>query len=246
MITPATVKVMTKSSQVMLFSGVSPVTFNSIVEQQYLPYITSVVTNDDLHTKQWLQLGAKKALTLPISAVDHEAIRSVKASPISSDMATVASLFADRQQQLVSIIKHLPLGIDYKIWGWLPPQEELSPELKRFYQGEAWGRDVIGIYKASKIGLNLSPTHMQYCGNLRVFEITASGSLLLTNQLNQEWFKANSEAMEFTSVEKVGEIATKILKDPVKLKQISTAGQKRTYKEHTYTERFKKLFKLIG
>lgn len=245
MIKKETIALCKSFGKVSLFSGVSPVVYNSVIEISYLPYIDLVVTNDPLHEKQWQKLGAKKTLTLPISAIDKELVSSVKSSnSFRSDMAFVGSLFDDRQQQLLDITKKIPKELNFKIWGYLP-KGKIIPELKKYYQGSAYGEKLISIYKSAKIGLNLSPTHMNYSGNIRPFEITASGALLLSDKLNLDYFKDKTEAIEFKSFTHLSEIASDLKTNPNKYQKIIKAGKKRTLAAHTYKHRFQKLIKFI-
>ncbi len=245
-ISPKTIKKIAQKSKIILFSGVSPIEFNSTTEIKYLPFTSLVVTNDNKHSSQWKKLGATKVVTLPISAISPKFINSIQPSKqLKSDLVIVATLFQPRQTQLETIIKTLPSNLDLKIWGWIPPKTSLSPTIKPFYHGEAWGQKLIQIYKSTKIGLNLAPSHMKFSGNIRTFEIPASGALLLSDKLNPNWYTHQVNAICFTNLNQVGELSQKLLANPKLLSKIATAGQKHTFKHHTYQRRFQKLLTLL-
>lgn len=200
-----------------------------------------VVTNDDRHLLAWKRLGAKKVINLPISAIDQKDFKARKLKRIFP-VSFVGSLFADRQRQLARLVKAYP---ELKIWGALPPGVELLAELKHCYQGEAWGKKMAKIYQQSLIGLNLAPAHMRQGGNIRTFEIAASGALLLTNQLNLDWFGPGKEAIRFNSVSDCVKKINYYLKYRQRLSVIACAGRNRTFKDHTYSRHFQRLFKLL-
>jgi len=219
----------------IFFCGV-PLVWLSASEQKTGLSADLVVTNDDSHALCWQQFGAKKVINLPISGIDpavfkHQAVKTI---PVSF----VASLFPDRQQQLAQIAKLYP---DLKIWGWLPPKVKLLPSLKAYYQGEAWGAQLRRIYAQSLISLNLSPTHMQQGGNIRTFEIAGSQALLLTDQLNPDWYQEGKEAVVFTSAEDCVQKIHYYLNRPQQRQAIALKGFRRTIKDHTYLVRFSRL-----
>lgn len=219
----------------IFFCGV-PLAWLSASEQQTGLLADLVVTNDDRHALSWQQLGVKKAINLPISGIDPVVFKRTTAKTIP--VSFVGSLFPDRQQQLSQITKLYP---DLKIWGWLPPRVKLLPSLKAHYQGEAWGAQLRRIYAQSLISLNLSPTHMHQGGNIRPFEIAASRALLLTDQLNPDWYRAGKEAVVFTSAENCVQKIHYYLNHPQPRKAIALKGWQRTIKDHTYFARFSRL-----
>jgi len=200
-----------------------------------------VVTNDDGHALAWQKLGAKKTINLPISGVDPIFFKTkplAKTIPVSF----VGSLFADRQLQLAKIVKLYP---DLKIWGWLPPRVKLLPSLKASYQGEAWGAQLRRIYSQSLISLNLSPTHMQQGGNIRAFEIAASQALLLTDQLNPDWYLAGKEAVVFHDPQDCAQKINYYLDHERERQALALSGYRRTIKNHTYFNRFSRLIDIM-
>lgn len=196
-----------------------------------------VVVNDDRHRRLWRSLGAKKVLNLPISGVDPQAFKPKKRQRIFP-VSFVGSLFASRQRQLLKIVKLYP---DLKIWGWLPPQTRLLSGLRPVYQGEAWGQSMVKIYQQSLIGLNLAPTHMRQGGNIRSFEIAAAGALLLSDQLNPDWYVDKQEAIKFNSAADGVKKINYYLKQRSRLSVIARAGRRRTLKDHTYFRHFRRL-----
>lgn len=219
----------------IFFCGV-PLTWLSASEQQTGLSAELVVTNDNRHALSWQQLGVKKAINLPISAIDPAVFKTQTAKTIP--VSFVGSLFSDRQIQLAQIVKLYP---DLKIWGWLPPRVKLLPSLQANYQGEAWGAQLRRIYAQSLISLNLSPSHMHQGGNIRPFEIAGSKALLLTDQLNPDWYQSGQEAIVFTTPKDCVRKIHYYLSHPQQRKAIALKGWQRTIKDHTYFARFSRL-----
>lgn len=201
-----------------------------------------VVTNDARHCRQWQRRGAKDCLCLPISGVDPDEFKEKKL-PRTIPVSFVGSLFRPRQRQLLKIARLYP---DLKIWGWLPPKTRLLSGLKRVYQGEAWGKKTVRIYQQSLIGLNLAPSHMRGGGNIRPFEIATAGALLLTNQLNPDWWLDKKEAVKFDSASDCVKKINYYLAHQTQLKAVARAGRQRARRDHTYPRRFRKLKKYIA
>lgn len=216
------------------FSGV-PFTTLSPTERKIGLTAKVIVTNDPSHNAPW----GKTAITLPISAIDKRYFKPVKKK--SLPLSFVGTLSTDRQKTLISIGQKIT---NLKVWGWLPPGITLDEKLTPFYQGEAWGKKVADIFAKSLISLNLAPDHMTVGGNLRPFEITGSKALLITDQLNPDWF-GKDEAVLFKTPTEAIEKINHYLSHPQSLQRIATAGYLKTIRYHTYKHRFQKLLSLI-
>ncbi|MDZ7587034.1 MAG: glycosyltransferase [Patescibacteria group bacterium] len=219
----------------VFFSGV-PFSTLSQTERKIGQNAKLVITNDSSHNLAWGNL----ATTLPISAVAKKYFKPAKKTSLA--VSFVGTLSSHRQQTLARIGQKIKA---LKVWGWLPPGTKLNLHLKPFYQGEAWGKKVADIFAQSQISLNLGPDHMTKGGNLRSFEITGSQTLLLTDQLNPDWFLAGKEAIKFSSIQEAIRKINYYLSHPKALKAIASAGYLKTIHHHTYKHRFKKLLSLI-
>lgn len=224
----------------VFFTGVAPETL-SAAERKIGQMAELVVTNDPSHILTWKNLGAKKAVCLPISAIDPDYFKPAKVNK-TIPVSFVGTLFLYRQQQLLEIIR---LGSEIKIWGRLEPGVTVFKELKPYYQGEAWGKQVVQIYQKSLIGLNLAPRHLPQAGNLRTFEIPACQALLLSNKLNPHWFVEGREAVLFNGPQDCAKKINYYLTHETGRQQIAVNGYRRTMKEHTYSQRFIKLLYLL-
>jgi FkbM family methyltransferase len=128
-------------------------------------------------------------------------------------------------------------------------QDYLSPEARQFYCGSVFGRDMYEIYSRAKIVLN---RHInisgEYANNLRLYEATGCGALLLTDtkkNLN-ELFAVGREIDAYSSNHHCAELLRYYLDNQVKSAAIAKAGQQRTLTEHSYYNRMAELGDIIG
>lgn len=108
-------------------------------------------------------------------------------------------------------------------------------------------RDALSFYGKSLIGLNAS---LNGDLNLRVFEILASGSLLLTDRLGNdsglsELFKDEDELVTYSGTGELIERARALLATPEKAARIGTTGQKWFSREFNQAVRMRHFERLV-
>lgn len=119
------------------------------------------------------------------------------------------------------------------------------PEFRTFGYGRtnqvpAWGLDMYMVYGCSKIVLNHHhPAAQGYSNNLRMFESTGMGAMLLTEASPNitEYFDPGVECMVYDSPEEAVELIRYFLDHDDERAAIAAAGQARTLRDHTYTQR---------
>lgn len=225
-------------NKVILLHGENPITSATQFELDSLPYIHAVITNDKSHATNWKKLGAKKTYAVPYTGIDPKTHKKLNLKK-NINLLFVGSLFKERQEQLLQIIKFNP-----HIYGFIPKSTNLHPKLKKYYKGEAWGSKVVRLYNQSKIAINFVPTHMKVGGNTRTFRIPACGVLQITNKCPSEWFEDKKEIIIFNNTKDLKIKIKALLNNPKKLRQIANAGYKKSHKEHTYENRFTKILSI--
>jgi Glycosyl transferases group 1 len=143
-------------------------------------------------------------------------------------------------ETLEAVARHIPT---FKWWGYGAETLHRDSPLLPKYQGPAWGLDMYQIFLQSKIVLNRHGEVAEgYANNMRMFEATGCGALLLTET-----------AANLFSLFDPGEVVPYDPDyGPVKLIQsflrgdwdknggaIAKAGQARTLRDHTYAQRMK-------
>ncbi|MDT3676190.1 CgeB family protein [Microcystis wesenbergii] len=83
--------------------------------------------------------------------------------------------------------------------------------------------------------------------NMRLFESTGVGTCLITDWKEnlQDIFELDREVVTYNSVEECIEKVKYLLENPQEIQAIAFAGQKRTLKEHTFTQRAMQLDEII-
>ena len=148
----------------------------------------------------------------------------------------------------VRLLESLCRCLDIKIYGKgvdCLPKNSLIPQ---HYQGEAWGVDMYQILFNSKITVN---HHIgmakSYANNLRLFEATGVGTLLVTDWKKNlhEIFEPGKEVVSYRTPEECVEMIQYYLEHDEEREAIARAGQQRTLKDHTYSKRVQELVDII-
>ena len=85
--------------------------------------------------------------------------------------------------------------------------------------------------------------------NMRLYEATGMGSLLLTDKkdnLKKTFFEEDREIVTYKSKEEALDKYNYLINNPTELANIAKAGQLRTLKEHTYENRIKELIQILN
>ena len=110
-----------------------------------------------------------------------------------------------------------------------------------------YGNKMLKILSNTKILVNSHIEDTKYAGNMRLFEGTGSGCLILTDKkygLNR-LFSINKEIVTYRNTHDLISKIRYFLKNDKKLKQIANNGQKRTLSDHNYKKRILILNKII-
>lgn len=131
----------------------------------------------------------------------------------------------------------------FKWWGYGVATLPENSILRQKYQGQAFGRDMYEILLRSKIVLNRHGEVSEgYTNNMRTYEATGTGALLLTEESKNIWelFSAKELATYLTPQHAVDKIRY-YLEHEEERATIAANGQRRTLKDHTYGKRMKQV-----
>lgn len=108
-----------------------------------------------------------------------------------------------------------------------------------FSKKPIFGKKMLKILNRTKILVNTHIEDTEYAGNMRLFEGTGSGCLLITDVKKDidKLFKPNEEIELFSDKLDLIKKCTYYLKNQDKLKNISKAGLKKTLNFHSYKHR---------
>jgi spore maturation protein CgeB len=154
------------------------------------------------------------------------------------------SVHRSRTELLETLCARFP---QMRIWG--PGVSSLSPTsaIRSCYGGQAWGRDMYEILYRSKIVVNHHGDVAPYANNLRLFEATGTGALLLTDWKENLWemFEPGKEVATYRGPEECIEAVSYYLEHEDARASIAHAGQQRTLRDHSYTQRMEELVELV-
>jgi len=121
-------------------------------------------------------------------------------------------------------------------------------ELGRRYRGQAWGLDMYRLLQRSRMTVNI---HVDVAGglagNIRMFEATGMGTLLLNERAAnlQTMFEPESEVVTYGSTDELAEKIQYYLAHDAERQQIAATGQRRTRKDHTTARRSQELLSIF-
>jgi len=167
---------------------------------------------------------------------------SERSFPVSF-VGQLSSAHNARREWLEDVCQRIPV----QVWGFPNAFRDGSPIASR-YQGAAWGVEMYRILGSSLLTLN---NHIDvagaYAGNLRLFEATGVGTLLVTDWKKNlhEMFATGEEVVAYRSADECAEIVQYYLEHDEKRAAIARAGQQRTLRDHTYYHRAQELVAIL-
>ena len=122
---------------------------------------------------------------------------------------------------------------------------------KGWPNGPLSNEDMIKLYSESRINLGFSGighSKRLMCLKGRDFEVTMSGGLYLcqNNPELESVYKIGDEIMTYSSVQDCFNKIINLLDDPKRAERIRSAGHMRALKDHTYEQRWKSAFDVLG
>jgi len=123
--------------------------------------------------------------------------------------------------------------------------DRLFREFPNFYYGQALFEDCAEIYRKSRIVFNTAATDD---ANMRLFEATATGSFLLTEDIPSigKLFDVGKHLVTYKDMDDAVEKARYYLEHEDEREAIAEAGMIHTLKNHTFEHRINEMFKEIG
>ncbi|HEV2722502.1 MAG TPA: glycosyltransferase [Thermoanaerobaculia bacterium] len=163
----------------------------------------------------------------------------------SSVPVSFVGSFSPIHQTRTALLEYLAETVDLQVWG--NPAEPIprrSP-LHGRYHGPAFGIDMYRVLRASAATVNFHIVEVSgpYAANMRLFEATGSGTLLVTDWKENlhELFEPERDVVTFRSKEECREKIEHFLARKEERDAVAAAGQARTLRDHTYAVRMAQL-----
>lgn len=148
----------------------------------------------------------------------------------------------------IPLLEYLAEKSDMRVFGYGANSLPASSPLRQRHGGEVWGMDMYRALARSRITLN---RHINVAesnaNNMRLYEATGVGTMLLTDRKDNlhELFDIGREVVAYSSKEEAAELVRYYLDHPKEAEQIAMAGQARTLREHTYSQRMQELVPIL-
>jgi spore maturation protein CgeB len=175
-------------------------------------------------------------------------VRDAIGSPVRDIALSFVGNLSSVHHRRVALLEHVAERLPLKIWGSglerLPP----SSVLHKCFQGEAWGRKMLEILARSQITLNNHEAVAgNYANNLRLYEATGMGALLLTDWKSDldDILASGEELVAYESPMDCVSVVEKLLADGGERTRIAAAGQRRTMNTHNYLRRTGELLQIF-
>jgi len=117
------------------------------------------------------------------------------------------------------------------------------------YFGPLYGIDMYKEMAKSKITIDVQgEIHRNYAGNMRLFEATGMGLVLLVEDKSNitEIFEPDKEIVVFKSFDQAVEKIEWLINNEEERKKIANAAQKKVFEKHTYINRVDLLIEKIN
>lgn len=164
------------------------------------------------------------------------------------DAVFVGALNRFRRWRSNRILERAARRTPVLFWGYGARQWSPRSPVRRNYRGQAWGLDMFRVLRAARISLNRhGDVSERYANNMRLYEATGIGSLLLTDHKENlgELFELGREAVSYRDADDlVAKIGYYLVHEDER-REIASAGQKRTLRDHGYPVRMRRLAELL-
>ena len=181
-------------------------------------------------------------------AFDPRVLQQVGQPPRDYPLTFVGGLspaHRERQQLLTKLATALPL----QCWGYGTMALAHHGIGEERLHGDVWGLDMFAVLARSSVTLNHHIDVAQSnANNMRLFEATGCGALLVTDYKNNlaDLFEIGSEVVAYRSLEECEALLTYYLRHPEEGAAIAKRGQMRTLRDHTYGARMEQTADILA
>lgn len=160
----------------------------------------------------------------------------------------VGSLKRFRRWNSNTTIERAARRAPVEFWGYGASQWPRTSPIRKNFRGEAWGLEMLRILRGAKIALNRhADIAKNYAINMRLYEATGVGTLLLTDRKSnlQDLFDVDAEVVAYDDASDLAEKIDYFLAHDEERAAIAKAGQARTLRDHSYARRVEELVEIL-
>ena len=192
-------------------------------------------------------------LPLAFDARLHESLRTEGIDPTPAGERPYAVSFVGGLNPRVhaagtALLEEVARSTPIDFWGY--GADELAPNspIRARQHGEAWGLDMYRVLARSRIVVNRHIDAAEgYANNMRLYEATGSGALLLTDAGHNlaELFDPGRELLVYEDADDLTAKIAHYLEHDDERRRVAAAGQARTLRDHGYDRRMAQLAELL-
>jgi len=148
----------------------------------------------------------------------------------------------------VALLERLCRQVNLDVWGYGADALPSSSPIRARHHGEAWGLDMYRVLARSRVVVN---RHIEaaegWANNMRLYESTGMGALLLTEQAPNldSLFAPGAEVATYANEGELVARLRELLADEARRSAIAAAGHERTLRQHTYAQRIAQLATML-
>jgi spore maturation protein CgeB len=143
-----------------------------------------------------------------------------------------------------ALLERVADAADLNVWGYGADALPAGSPLRSRYHGEAWGLAMYDVLARAQIVVNRHIDVAEgYANNMRMFEATGSGALLITEAAPNlaDLFEPGGEVVTYAGADGLVEAVRRYANDDGARLEIARAGHARTMRDHTYARRIPEL-----
>jgi spore maturation protein CgeB len=180
---------------------------------------------------------------------DPRILERIRPQPRDLDIAFIGSLGRSQHGAGNTIIERAAARLPLEVWGSGVAEWPRSSPLWSRYRGEAWGTEMFALLARAKVVLNRHiDVAEDYANNMRLYEATGMGALLLTDAKRNlgELFEPEREVLAYRDEDELIEQTVYCLEHEDEREKVAAAGHARTMSEHTYAHRMQELLSILA
>ncbi len=200
------------------------------------PHFVSILRDHGVNS-EYLKIG-----------FDERVLSLLKTSKKDIEFSFVGGV-SRHHEGAIPLMEYLAENIEsMRFFGYGANRLSKSSIIRQRHGGEVWGLNMYDALARSRITLNRHINVAQnYANNMRLYEATGVGAMLLTDRKEnlQDIFDIGKEVIAYSSKEEAVELIRYYLDHPCESGVIAKAGQARTLRDHTYSQRMQELVPLL-
>lgn len=229
-------------------------------EKLDLRQVSCLLTSSSLFVEQFRRLGKRSELLMP--CFDPRILSLLPARQPDIEVSFYGSLHSSLFTRRVDILSYLVRRTPMQVWAECPTIMRRPWPLRSFFMqfrylpillrrrgnGSVYGLDMFRLLRRSKMTFNVHVDAAQgQAGNIRIFEATGAGTLLLTEAAPNlsQMFEPNREVVTYSSKEDAVDKIKYLLEHDSEREMIAAAGQQRTLREHNAAKRAEEFLDIV-